>query len=67
MLELLGLSKEEDVEKLTARLRKAATSDLDGFMAAAEWPSHAIALSLRRRGSDAPTFHVEACAAGNRR
>src|SRR6266852_8066243 len=64
LLELLGLSKEEDVEELTARLRKAAISDLDGFKAAAEWPSHAIALSLRRRGSDAPAFDVEACAAG---
>ncbi len=64
VLEVLGLSKEEDVEKLTARLRKAATSDLGGFKAAAEWPTHAIALSLRRRGSDAPAFHVEACAAG---
>jgi len=64
LLELLGLSKEEDIKALTARLRKAATSDRDGFKAAAGWPSHSIALSLRSRGSDTPAFDIGACAAG---
>ena len=64
LLEALGLSKDQDIEALTARLRKAATSDLDGFKALQGWPRHAIALNLRIAGSDAPAFGATACAAG---
>ena len=64
LLERLGLSKDEDIDALTARLRKAATSDLDRFKATPEWPSHAIALNLRLNGSDAPAINVSQCAAG---
>lgn len=64
LLERLGLSKDEDIEALTARLRKAATSDLDRFKAAPGWPGHAIALNLRLGGGDAPAFGVPSSAAG---
>lgn len=64
LLDRLGLSKDEDIDALTARLRKAAAFDLDGFKNAHGWPPHAIALNLRSSASNAPTFDVSQCAAG---
>ena len=64
LLERLGLSDDEDIEALTARIRKAATSDLDRFKATPKWPRHAISLNLRSGGNDGPSFDVSACAAG---
>ncbi|MGO9455192.1 MAG: NACHT domain-containing protein [Candidatus Binataceae bacterium] len=62
VLERLGLSKEEDLEKVTARLRQGAISDLEAFERAEDWPSHPISLSLRTAGGS--LFDVSACLAG---
>jgi hypothetical protein len=64
LLERLGLSKDEDIQALTERARKAAISDLDAFKAREGWPRHAVKLNLRSRGSNAPAFDVDGCAAG---
>lgn len=63
LLEQLKLSKDEDIEALTARLRKEATLDLARFKAEPGWPQHAVALNLRIRASDAPAFNASKCAA----
>ncbi len=43
-------------------LRVAARVDINAFKALQSWPVHAVALNLRRSGSDAPPFTVAACA-----
>ena len=63
LLEQLELSKDEDIEALTARLRNEATLDLDRFKAEPGWPQHAVALNLRIRASNAPAFNASKCAA----
>jgi hypothetical protein len=42
LLHSLGLSPEESVEAITARLRSAVSEDLAAFRAAKRWPSHVI-------------------------
>lgn len=64
LLRQLGWSLGDDLEDLTARLHKAATSDLAGFKAGTSWPRHAISLNLQIVGGDGPRFDVAACAAG---
>ena len=57
VLDRLGL-KDIDIEALTKLLHNAARADITGFKASPGWPVHAVALSLRRKNSNAPEFEV---------
>lgn len=63
VLERLDL-RDADLDQLAHRVRTAALADIAAFQSTSQWPSHAIALTLRVIGSDAPAFDVAACAIG---